>query len=250
MTWYDISMKDVLQQNASATIISVAFLLAAAMLSYTFYAIRALDNTLSVTGSTKERVVADTAKWGMNIERIVETDADVARGFSQVAADMVQVKKFLLAQGFAETDIEVQPTITGDHYQDNGEGRQVRKILVSQSVSVTTRTVELVAAASQKTIELAQKNIRFNAQQPQYLISNLPELRVKLIGKAIEDAKKRADSIASAMGQGVGRMKSANNGVVQVMAPDSTAVSDYGEYDTSTKEKDVMLSVKAVFVLK
>jgi uncharacterized protein len=37
---------------------------------------------------------------------------------------------------------------------------------------------------------------------------------------------------------------------VQVMAPDSTAVSDYGEYDTSTKEKDVMLSVKAVFVLK
>lgn len=239
-----------IQKNSFALILGASLILAATIGSFTLYRIRALDNTLSVTGSTKERVVADTAKWGMNIERIVETDADVARGFSQVAADMVQVKKFLLAQGFAETDIEVQPTITGDHYQDNGEGRQVRKILVSQSVSVTTRTVDLVATASQKTIELAQKNIRFNAQQPQYLISNLPELRVKLIGKAIEDAKKRADSIASAMGQGVGRMKSANNGVVQVMAPDSTAVSDYGEYDTSTKEKDVMLSVKAVFVLK
>jgi uncharacterized protein len=239
-----------IQKNSFALILGASLILAATIASFTLYRIRALDNTLSVTGSTKERVVADTAKWGMQVERIVDTDADVARGFSQVAADMVQVKKFLIAQGFAETDIEVQPTITGDHYQDNGEGRQVRKILVSQSVSVTTRTVDLVAAASQKTIELAQKNIRFNAQQPQYLISNLPELRVKLIGKAIEDAKKRADSIATAMGQSVGRMKSANNGVVQVMAPDSTAVSDYGEYDTSTKEKDVMLSVKAVFVLR
>lgn len=241
---------DYIQKNSFPLILGASLIIAAMIASYALYSIRALDNTLSVTGSTKQRVTADTAKWGMNIERIVETDADVARGFSQVAADMVQVKKFLLAQGFAESDIDVQPTITGDHYQDNGEGRQIRKILVSQSVSVTTRTVALVEAASQKTIELAQKNIRFNAQQPQYLISNLPELRIALIGKAIEDAKKRAESIAGAMGQRVGRMKSANNGVVQVMAPDSTAVSDYGEYDTSTKEKDVMLSVKAVFVLK
>lgn len=243
-------MKDICTSNASACIIAAAFLLAAVIASYTAFSLKSLDNTLSVTGSTKQRVTADTAKWGMDIERIVETDADVARGFGQVAADMVQVKQFLIAQGFAESDIEVQPTMTGDHYQDNGEGRQIRKVMVRQNVSVTTRTVALVETASQNTIALAQKNIRFNAQQPQYLISNLPELRITLIGKAIEDAKKRAESIAGAMGQSVGRMKSANNGVVQVMAPDSTAVSDYGEYDTSTKEKDVMLSVKAVFVLQ
>jgi hypothetical protein len=39
-------------------------------------------------------------------------------------------------------------------------------------------------------------------------------------------------------------------GVVQVMQVDSVDVSDYGSYDTSTINKDVMVTVKTVFGLK
>jgi hypothetical protein len=242
-------MNSFLEKNSYPLILGSALVIAAIIGSYAMYSVRALDNTLSVTGSTKQRVTADTAKWGIEVEKVVGGGA-TAEGFERVAADTARVRKFLTTQGFTEAEVSVSPISTNDYYQDDGAGRQIRKTMVRQVISVTTHTIARVEAAAQKTLTLAQQNIRFTAQPPQYLISNLPDLRVSLIGKAVEDAKKRAESIAHAMGQGVGRMKSANNGVVQVMAPDSTAVSDYGEYDTSTKEKDVMLSVKAVFVLK
>lgn len=237
-----------IQKNSFALILGASLIIAATIASLTFYRIRALDNTLSVTGSTKERVTADTAKWGVDIERIV-FEGELAQGYEGVTADAKKVKQFFIKQGFAESEITIAPITTGEYYTGSGDN-QVRKTMVRQNISVSTKNVNVVESASQNAVLLAQQNIRFSPQQPQYLISNLPELRVKLIGKAIEDAKKRAESIASAMGQYVGRMKSANNGVVQVMAPDSTAVSDYGEYDTSTKEKDVMLSVKAIFTLQ
>jgi hypothetical protein len=241
-------MNELLKQNTAACIVGAAFIIGVLIISSTFYRLKALDNTLSVTGSTKERVMADTAKWGVDVERIV-AEGDLAAGYEGVTADMKKVKQFLLKQGFVETDIATTPIASNEYYTGSGDN-QVRKTVVRQTVSVTTKNIAIVETAAQNTITLAQYNIRFTPQQPQYLISNLPDLRVKLIGKAIEDAKRRAESIAGAMGQRVGKMKSANNGVVQVMAPDSTAVSDYGEYDTSTKEKDVMLSVKALFNLK
>ena len=239
---------ETLQKNSFALILGLSLIGSALIGSVTMYKIRALDNTLSVTGSTKERVSADTAKWSIDVERIV-LEGELAQGYEGVTADTKKVKAFLTKQGFAETEIRMSPISSNEYYTGSGEN-QVRKTMVRQNISVVTKNIQTVESAAQNTVVLAQQNLRFTSMQPEYLISNLPELRIQLIGKAIQDAKKRAESIAGAMGQSVGRMKSANNGVVQVMAPDSTAVSDYGEYDTSTKDKDVMLSVKAVFTLQ
>ena len=71
-----------------------------------------------------------------------------------------------------------------------------------------------------------------------------------LIGKAVTDAKARATEIAKSVGQSVGRLQSASSGVVQVMAPNSTDVADYGSYDTSTIDKQVMVTAKATFVVR
>jgi len=48
----------------------------------------------------------------------------------------------------------------------------------------------------------------------------------------------------------VGNLRSASIGVTQVLAADSVDVSDYGTYDTSTEDKDVMVTVRAVFRIK
>jgi hypothetical protein len=39
-------------------------------------------------------------------------------------------------------------------------------------------------------------------------------------------------------------------GVVQVTQPNSVDISDYGNYDVSTIEKEVMITVRASFSLK
>jgi len=37
---------------------------------------------------------------------------------------------------------------------------------------------------------------------------------------------------------------------VQVLSPNSIEVSDYGSYDTQTIQKEVMVTARAVFLLK
>jgi hypothetical protein len=48
----------------------------------------------------------------------------------------------------------------------------------------------------------------------------------------------------------VGSIRSASMGVVQVLSPQSIEISDYGSYDTSSVEKEVMVTVKAAFSLR
>ena len=56
--------------------------------------------------------------------------------------------------------------------------------------------------------------------------------------------------MAEATGKSVGSLKSAASGVVQVLPANSLEVSDYGTYDTSKVNKNVMVTVKASFNLR
>jgi len=75
-------------------------------------------------------------------------------------------------------------------------------------------------------------------------------LRVSLLSDAIKDAQARAAKMAEATGRKVGDLKSAASGVVQVLSSNSLEVSDYGTYDTSKINKNVMVTVRAAFGLK
>lgn len=237
-----------MQHPLSALIIGISILLASCVGAYAFYSVHALDNTLSVTGSTKERVMSDSAKWSIDVERIIDEGA-IVKGYEGVADDTVKVKKYLGLNGFKPEEITTSPISTSDYYTGSGEN-QIRKTSVRQTVTVETKDVARVETVSVNTLVLAQEGIRFTARTPEYLISTLPELRIRLIGEAVKDAQKRAQELAGSMEQKVGKMKSASSGVVQVLAPNATAISDYGEYDTSTRDKDVMLTVRAVYLLE
>jgi hypothetical protein len=56
--------------------------------------------------------------------------------------------------------------------------------------------------------------------------------------------------LAESSGKKVGQLKSASSGVVQVLSANSLDVSDYGSYDTSKVDKNIMLTVKASFTLE
>jgi len=73
---------------------------------------------------------------------------------------------------------------------------------------------------------------------------------VELLANAVGDAKARAEQLAQAGGKKIGILKSASSGVVQVMSPNSVEVSDYGMYDTSSIDKEIMVTVKASFETK
>ncbi len=230
-----------------AGVLAIGLVIAAIIAAYAFYGVHALSNTLTVTGSATATSTADTAKLTVTVSRMAAEDA-ISSTQTRVAADTAAVAAFYTRNGINAEAIETG-TIAADREYSSNEFAP-RRYTVRQDITITSNDPELVQRLSKDVADLSSRGIFLYVNPPQYYISNLPELRVQLIGEAVKDAKARAESIAENAGQSVGRLQSAASGVVQVMSPNSIEVADYGSYDTSSIEKTVMVTTKAVFLVR
>jgi len=230
-----------------AFVLALGLVASAVIGSYTFYQVRSLDNTLSVTGSATEDVKADAAKWSVSVTRSA-VESTIPAVQMRVANDTKQIIDFFTAAGIPADKVLVSPvSVDQDYSSDKSAPRTYQ---VREQITVQSDDPQIIDKLSKDIGTLAQKGIILSAYQPEYYVSTLPKIRVALIGKAVSDARARAVEIASSTGQSVGALKSASSGVVQVMAPNSIEVSDYGMYDTSTIDKRVMVTARATFFLK
>lgn len=243
-------MKNESAFTKSAYIIGGALVLGLLILGIGVAGIGGGDNTLSTTGSAKTTVMSDSAKWTFSVTRTV-TESAIQSGYSQLAGDMAKVMSFLSSAGVEDAEIETTPVLTEEIWNYGNEGANLpRRFTLRQNVTVSSADVAKITALSKNTAALAESGVFFTNQFPEYYISNLAELRVTLLGAALQDAKARANEIAKGAGNRVGKLKSASSGVVQVLAPNSLEISDYGAYNTQTPEKDVQVTVRATFKVR
>ncbi len=228
-----------------ALVVAGALVLSALVGAGAFYASRTLDNALSVTGSAKTNVTSDSVKWSFNISRRI-AENNMQAGYSQLARDLAAAKAFLAQNGLAENQITITPIFVEENYRDPSFGGP-REMTLRQMITVQSPDVLGVTQMAKNTEVLARSGIFLSTQSPEYFYSKLSELRVSLLADAIRDAKARAKEIAESSGESVGKLKAASSGVVQVLAPNSIEVADYGAYDTQTIEKEVMVTVRATF---
>lgn len=234
-------------QVAAAAVLALGIVIASGVGSYAFYRVRAFDNTLTVTGSAKQAVSADIAKWTVSVQR-TSLESGIPATTDRIAADTQAVADFFRAGGIEAGKILVQPISVDQEY--SSDANAPRRYSIRQQIAVESDDPQLIADLSLKTAELSRKGILISSYQPEYFVSTLPDIRISLIGAATKDAQARAEEIAKSTGQSVGALKSASGGVVQVLAPNSIEVSDYGSYDTSTIEKEVMVTSRATFFVR
>lgn len=228
-------------------VLGLALIISAGIGAYTLYQVRAFDNALAVTGSAKKSVTSDTVKWTSSITRSVKLSG-LKAGYATLDQDLAQVKTFMKEQGIEDGQIIVTPVFMNEVYQQYPQNE--KEYTLQQNIEVQSTDVSKITMVAKNTSALIGKNILFATNGLEYYYSKLPEERVALLAQAIVDAKARATEIAQSSGKKVGSLKSASSGVVQVLSKGSTDVSDYGAYDTSKVEKEIMVTVKASFLLK
>lgn len=207
-------------------------------------------NSLSVTGSASKEVVSDSAKFTGNFSRIAKISG-LKAGYVQMNSDLQIVKVFLKEQGIDDSNVTISPVSMNENYNYKNDGTQSEKeYTLMQQVEVFSSDVNKITILAQQTQNLINKGVIFSVNPVEYYYTKLPELRVSLLSDAIKDAEARADKMAEATGKRVGDLKSAASGVVQVLSSNSLEVSDYGAYDTSKINKNVMVTVRAAFGLK
>jgi hypothetical protein len=228
-------------------VLGLCIIIASGIASYTFFYVRTKGDTLAVTGSVKQLVTSDLAKWTGAFQRNIPQE-DLKAGYAQMKQDEEKVLEFFKGYGYAESDVLISPVFMEAPFQYDPNAP--KEYILRQNVQIQSNDVNKVTEMTKNTQALIDEGVIFSTYTLEYYYTKLPELRIELLGDAVEDAKLRAQAIAESTGLKVGTIESANAGVVQVLMVNSTEISDYGAYDTSTIEKEVMVTVTAIFNLE
>ena len=164
--------------------------------------------------------------------------------------DEKKVREFLQKNGVDEKSITISPVAMNEVYDyttQNATVEKPKKYSLYQSVEISANDVNKIKDIATKASDLINNGVIFSIQTPEYYYTKLADARISLIDGAIKDAKQRASVIAKSSDKEIASILSASMGVVQVSPPNSIDVSDYGTYDTSSIEKEIMITVKATF---
>ena len=205
---------------------------------------RNTNDTVSVTGSARQGIVSDYVIWSASVSSQRDTPDAAARELARWSAT---VQAFLRKEGAQAGELTVQPVSTETLTNDQGE---ITAYKLTRSYEVRSSRVDAIATLVEKTSALLKQGIPIAANSPQYVYTKLPALRPTLVAAATKDALGRAKVLVEATGGHLGKLRSVDVGVFQVTTPNSTDVSDYGVYDTSTLRKDVIAVVNVSFALK
>ena len=201
------------------------------------------NDVVTVTGSAKQRITSDYAIWDMSVSA---QDASPTAAEGQLSSAADAVRAFLLSHGLMAAELSTQPIYTETLTREN----TVTGYRLTRTFEVRSSRVQVVAGAAEASSALLKQGVPLSAQPLQYVFTKLADIRPALLASATKDAQERAKVLVRATGAKLGKLRGVDVGVFQVTSPNSTQVSDYGVYDTSTLQKDVTAVVNVTFALK
>jgi len=229
--------------------IAIGMVISAAIISGAAIAVKRSRDTITVTGSARMQVASDYVVWRGSI---VANATTMQAASKEVHEHRARVQKFFTEKGIADTAAEFK-TVYSTAHQEYKEGFYTGRISgyeVSQGFEIRSSDLDKVLSVADAMEALMREGVSLQLNAPEFFYTRLDEVRVKLMAEATIDARRRAEQIAAAAGGKIGPIREARMGVIQVVSPNSTTVSDYGIYDTSTREKDVFAAVKVVFSIE
>ncbi|MGE5404411.1 MAG: SIMPL domain-containing protein [Candidatus Saccharibacteria bacterium] len=234
---------------AVAAILAVALVVSSSVVSNGIVKAKGVDNVITVTGSAKEQIKSDLVFWSGSFSAQSPT---LAAAYVKLRADQVKVAAYLKRKGIAEKDMVFNSINTTTNYVQlpNGQySNQIDSYRLMQQVEISSDKVDEITVISREATELINEGVEFQSNSPNYYYTKLAEKKIDMLAKATADARQRAEKIAENAKSDVGKLRSARQGVFQIMPlySESGDMSDSGTNDTSSLNKEIMAVVSCSF---
>ncbi|MBK9234989.1 MAG: SIMPL domain-containing protein [Rhodoferax sp.] len=222
-------------------LLALGMSLAAFVLGMQAKHIGAGKQSISVKGLAEKPVKADNAEWRIGVRT---PGVSFAEALARLRKDRLTLDQFLVRQGFDKNNLKesvegVEPNMVEEETA-SGRTRQVQKGFVAkQEITVHSKDLAKIEAAHKAALQLAADGHPVFYAKPNYLVSNLEDIKMSLIGAATQNAQKRAEEFAKNGNTKVGAMRSASQGAFYILPVGTEQDSqDYGgTYDKSTMDK-------------
>jgi hypothetical protein len=204
------------------------------------------SSSIAVTGSAKRLIDSDYVIWDASVSSQQATPEAAAKKLGGWTA---AVTSFLEREGVRHSELSVEPVTAATVHKGAYGGGKIVGYSLTVTIEVRSRRVGQITAVASQSSKLLALGIPFESQPLQYVFTRLATVRLALLAAATKDALDRARVLVDATGAHLGTLRNVDVGVFQVTPPNSTDVSSYGVYDTSTIQKDVTAVVNVSFAL-
>lgn len=234
-------------------IISVAIVISAVIGGVFFYQAQKSENTIRSVGSASKNFSSDEVKWNVTLE--AKTDPDQLKsGYQQINQQKEKLIEILDDRGVLTENLHQNPINVYENYnyvtKDGNQERVFAGYELSQEFYVISSKIDQIEEIVYNPESLFEEDIIIKNSKLQYFYSKIDELKKEIISMAAVNAGKRAEKMLENTEMELGKTLSLNSGIFQITEPYSTAVSSSGIHNTSTRKKQIRVTVHAVYQLK
>ncbi len=203
----------------TSVVLAIAIAVAGIAVGQGLERFRMSDRSITVKGLAEQQVQSDFAIWTLTFRRAGDTFGDVQR---ELAADRERVAAFFQQAGFAADEIEVRPLQVQDVLsREYAPMNQTFRFNGSGEVLVKSGRVELIAQTALAIDPLVQAGVVIESGiGPRYQLRAFNDAKAPLLAEATQNAREQAIKFAGEAGAELGRLKSANQGVIQITGDD------------------------------
>lgn len=208
------------------------------------------NNTLTIIGSSTRPIRSDYVIWRGYISSQQTT---LPQAYQELKRYNERVKAYLKTKNIPEDAISINAIETQPIPEVNSNGIQTGRNIayrLQQRFEVRSQDVDRISEVAKSSTELINESIPFTSEPPEYLYTQLSQLRVEMIAEATKDAKARGDAIVNVSGGRLGAIRKAETDVFQITARYSTEVSNSGSYSTTSIDKDIRAVVEIAFAVE
>lgn len=216
----------------SAVILSLGIFGAGFCIGKAFYLSKLLNSSVTVKGLTERDVKSDLGIWEIDYREIGGNLTDLNQRLEQ---DQKRVTDFLTSHGFTQRELDVQPIKLEDRiangYQTTNPISPDQRYVVSGGIRVRSGNVNLIQQTNQQLGALLQMGVPLAfdisglTPNPSFYYTVLDTIRPSMLADATRSARMIALQFAKDSGTELGAMQSANQGVFQIMARDTSTLS-------------------------
>ncbi len=209
---------------------------------------RSFDRFVTVKGLATKDMRADLAVWTLSF---TVTGADLPSAQAELEINAQKVATFLKQNGINDDSVRLQNIQVADKQAQtyNSGDMSGPRYVLSQSLIVRTTDIDTMLKASQNIsqlvregVVLGQPNGGYNAA-PQFMFTRLNEVKPAMIADATKNARASAEQFAKDSGQKVGQIRSANQGIFEILPRDPNIV------ETETPDKTVRVVTTVEYYL-